>query len=150
MLTSEQIRVLVGAAVNAIDIAFVYPPGRTRCGASVLTNQGSVFAAANYFSASQTLTVHAEQAALVHAAAHGEPLIKAIAVVCSTGSAPVHGLSRPCGLCLQVLRENGLLNEGCDIQVVMCNLEGNYEIHRMSELLPFGWPSEIVNGELDR
>ena len=47
--------------------------------AAVLTKSGNVYAAAQYFSDTYSLTLHGEQCALVHAAAHGEGEITAMA-----------------------------------------------------------------------
>jgi len=141
-LKEGTIQSLIYAALGALETSFVYPPGRTQCAASVLTVQGNVFSAGSYFSASHTLTVHAEQAALVHAAAHGEPLIDAIAIVCAGTSKRVDGFTRPCGLCRQIIHENSLQNGGADIQVIMCNPDGSYTIQTIAELMPKAWPEK--------
>ena len=56
-------------------------PNDARFGAAVLTKKGNIYSSGQYYSDTYSLTLHAEQAALAHAAAHGEYDITAIAVV---------------------------------------------------------------------
>jgi len=48
--------------------------------AAVLTKKGNIYSSAQYFSDTFSLTLHGEQCALVHAAAHGEGDIVAMAI----------------------------------------------------------------------
>ena len=56
-----------------------------------------IFFAANYWSYTASLVLHAEQAALAHAAAHGENDIVAIASVSTEGDEG--DFCGPCGIC---------------------------------------------------
>lgn len=71
MLTDAEKKKLKSAVVEAMNNS--YPKGAaTVYAAAVLTKSGNVYAAAQYFSDTYSLTLHGEQCALVHAAAHGE------------------------------------------------------------------------------
>lgn len=129
---------LVKAAIQALEKAFVRIPRNNRYAAAVLTTKGNIYSAGNYFSSTFTLSIHAEQAALIHAAAHGEPLIKAIAVVSEEDPEQIK-LCHPCGLCRQLIFENSRLSKE-PLDVLMCNLKGEYEIVKIKELVPFPWP----------
>ena len=105
---------------------------------AVLTDKGNIYSASNYVSDTASLTLHAEQAALAHAAAHKDTRIIAIACV---GKEDPKGeqLCHPCGICKQLIWENSL-KSGLPIKVVMCNLKGKYEVKDIKELVPYPWP----------
>ncbi len=130
---------LVAAALKALEVAVVRVPQNHRYGAAVLTTKGSIFAGGNYFSSTFSLSVHAETAALIHAAAHGEPYIEAISIV-STEDPDGIQFCRPCGSCRQLIFENGRLS-GFAVEVLMCSRAGKYERRPINELMPFPWPS---------
>ena len=77
MLTDSEKNKLKTALAEAMKNS--YPKDApTVYAAAVLTKSGNVYAAAQYFSDTYSLTLHGEQCALVHAAAHGEGEIVAI------------------------------------------------------------------------
>jgi len=95
-------------------------------GAALLMEDGSIFAAANVENGIPALSICAERNAMSAAASAGQRKPVAVAVVTDT-SPP----SRPCGLCRQTLSEFA-----DDLPIVMCNLQGEREETRLSELLP--------------
>ena len=70
--------------------------------AAVLTKNGNIYSSAQYFSDTLSLTLHGEQCALVHAAAHGESDIVAIAIT-STEKLKKGEFTHPCHMCKQLL-----------------------------------------------
>ena len=72
------------------------------------------------------LTLCAERVAIFKAVSEGERGFDAIAVVADTES-----LTPPCGACRQIIWEF------CgDAEVILANLKGRVEVHRMSALFP--------------
>lgn len=108
---------------------------RARYGAAVLTLKGNVFPGENWFSSSQSLSLHAEQVALAHAAIHREPLIQAIAIASNDLSTP----PLPCGLCRQLLYENARHSK-LDIVVMSVPWRGRVKRYSLSSLYPLPWP----------
>ena len=62
---------LVSEAINALDLSHPKNPENLRFAAAVMTPENKVFASSAFWSDTLTLAVHAEHAALVHAAASG-------------------------------------------------------------------------------
>src|SRR3990167_6102896 len=115
-------QLLIQEAIRALDTSHPQHPENLRFGAAVLTKTGHIYSASAYWSDTATLTLHAEQAALVHAAAHGERDI--IAIVCvSTEDESGKKICHPCGLCKQLIYES-TRHSGIDIEVIMANLQG--------------------------
>lgn len=139
MIITEPMRAkLIEAAIQALDRSHPANPSKLKFGAAVLTRSGEIFASSAFWSDTLSLSVHAEHAALVHAAAHGEREIVGIAAV-STEDEAKERKCHPCGICKQLLYESSLLT-GIDLEVVMANLKGEYDLRRISELVPFPWP----------
>jgi len=110
-LTSRQKTDLIKAAKEGMMHAFTATnqPQDPRFGAAVLTSAGNIYSSGQYFSNTLSLTLHAEQGAIAHAAAHGEYGIVALACL---GNAVAYkmsgGIIFPCHLCKQVLWESYL------------------------------------------
>lgn len=121
---------LLKAAEDMLKEPFSFGVEIAAYGAAVLTTNQAIYGGRNRFSPSHSLTMHAEQVALAHCFAHGDPLITAIAVASSDRSAE----PLPCGMCRQLLFENAR-HSGCDIRVI--TRAGS---HNLSELYPFPWP----------
>lgn len=135
MLCPAQRNRLVHEARAAAARAFLTSVGGTAYGAAVLTTSGRIYRAGQYSSFNHVTNIHAEHAALVQATMADDPDILALAVA-STGAEPV---TRPCGVCRQVLAEHAR-RVGRDFEVLMaCRHDSRHEIARISELLPFGW-----------
>lgn len=131
---------LVAEAIRALDHAHPSNPPNLRFGAAVLDTRGNIFSASAFWSDSLSLVLHAEHAALAHAAAHGCHLISAIACV-STEDPTQRQHCHPCGLCKQLVYENARTS-GLDVRVYMANLSGQYIARPISELVPFPWPAK--------
>ena len=70
-ITRDDKMKLIAEAIKALDNR--YPKNAPFAyAAAVLTTTGNIYSASNYGSATASLTLHAEQSALAHAAAHGE------------------------------------------------------------------------------
>jgi cytidine deaminase len=98
-------------------------------GAALLTADNRIFTGCNVENSSYGLTVCAERAAVFNAVSAGKKDFLALAVI-SDGE----GYCRPCGACRQVIREFG-----SDIQIIMASKYRQYEIKKISELLPEGF-----------
>jgi cytidine deaminase len=118
-------KALLDAARRARENAHA-PFSNFRVGAAVLAKSGRIFAGCNVENASYGLTICAERVAIFKAISEGERGFDAVAVV-----ADAEKLTPPCGACRQIIWEF------CgDAQVILGNLRGDEEIHRMSALLP--------------
>lgn len=116
---------LVEAARAAREHAHA-PYSRFRVGAAVRAKSGRVFGGCNIENASYGLTLCAERVAIFKALSEGERGFDAVAVVTDSDI-----LTPPCGACRQILWEF------CgDAEVILANLTGRIEVHRMSGLLP--------------
>jgi cytidine deaminase len=121
-------RALVLRAVRAAARSYS-PYSRFPVGAAVLTSRRRVFTGCNIENASYGLTLCAERAAVVAAAAAGERRLRAVAVAGGRGTA-----ARPCGACLQVLAEFA----GPDLVILLAPLDAPERVERMTlaECLP--------------
>ncbi len=128
---------LVAAAISAMKNAYCEEKS-TRFGSAVLAESGNIYSSGQYFSDTYTLTLHAEQAALAHASAHGEHRIVAVACV-STEDPRKEKYCHPCGMCRQLIYENGR-RSGTTIKVVMANMKGAYETKDIIEMASHPWP----------
>lgn len=129
MLNDLLIENLIVAARQAREAAYAPYSGDFRVGAAVLSANGRIFTGCNIENASFGATVCAERVAIFAAVAAGQRQIKALAVIADTPE-PV----APCGLCRQVLQEFG-----SDCQVIMANLNGDYQVLAMADLLPYAY-----------
>lgn len=132
---------LVKEAIKALDSFYGPddPDYKWIYGAAVLTEKGNIYAASNYVSDTASLTMHAEQAVLSHAAAHKDTRIIAIAVVAGREDPKGKKFCHPCGLCKQLIWENSM-KSGIPVKVFMANLKGKYVVKDIKELVPFPWP----------
>ncbi len=100
-----------------------------KVGAALLTKSGKIFTGVNVENASYGLTVCAERVAVFKAVSEGEREFLAIAVVSDSQE-----ITPPCGACRQVLFE---FSE--DMDVIMANKDGKYEIMKLKDLMPKGF-----------
>lgn len=131
---------LIEAAIRALELSHPRNPPNLRFGAAVLTSSGAVYSASAFWSDTLTLAIHAEHAALVHAAMHGDRIVEAIACV-STEDPEENEYCHPCGLCRQVIYENRR-ESGRDITIYMANLRRAYIAKAISELMTYPWPPD--------
>jgi cytidine deaminase len=102
------------------------PYSNFRVGAAVRAKSGRIFTGCNVENSTYGLTLCAERVAIFKAISEGEHGFDAIAVVADTES-----LTPPCGACRQIIWEF------CrDAEVILANLKGKVEVHRMSALFP--------------
>lgn len=123
--TNAQYDALIGMARAAREHSHA-PFSNFRVGAAVRSKSGRIFSGCNIENATFGLTLCAERVAIFKAISEGERGFDAVAVVADTDT-----LTPPCGACRQVLWEF------CgDAEVILANLKGKVERHRMAELLP--------------
>src|SRR2546426_8305205 len=116
---------LISAAKQARENAHA-PYSNFRVGAALRAESGRIFGGCNVENSTYGLTVCAERVAIFKAMSEGERGFDAIAVVTDADT-----LTPPCGACRQ------LLWEFCgDAEVILANLKGKQEVHRMSALFP--------------
>lgn len=121
-LTPNQEHALISAAQEGVRYAYTEHQSQDdfRIGAAVLTDKGNIFSSGQYRSDSGSLTLHAEQCALAHAAAHGEYGIIALAVTWNEKAASKsEGKSiYPCHMCKQLLWESHL-HSGLNMEILI-------------------------------
>lgn len=138
-MTGEQKEALIKEAFKALqnpyprDAIHVYA-------AAVLTDIGEIYSASNYHSDTHSLTLHAEQSALVHAAAHGRDKIVAIAVT-SKEQLEKGEFTPPCHMCKQILWENRL-RSGLPMEIILANSHGETKEVNLDALMPLPWPPQ--------
>ena len=116
---------LVAGARVARDNAHA-PFSNFKVGAALRATSGRVFTGCNVENATYGLTVCAERVAIFKAISEGERGFDAIAVCTDTET-----LTPPCGACRQIIWEF------CgDVDVILSNLKGQTETHKMSALFP--------------
>lgn len=142
-MTKQQEEKLMQAAIEGMNNAFTgtNKPEDVRFGAAVLTKNGSVYGSGSYFSDTYSLTLHAEQAALAHAAAHGEYDIVAIAITGNTPSKPGDAIY-PCHMCKQLLWESYLRSKQ-NTELLLLDAEGEIlERLKLLDIINFPWPAK--------
>ncbi len=121
------------AAARAARENAVATFSKFRVGAALRAKSGKVYSGCNVENASYGLTICAERVAIFKALSEGERGFDAIAVVTDAEK-----LTPPCGACRQIIWEF------CgDAEVILGNLKGKTEVHRMSALFPL--PFDISN-----
>ncbi|OBR63088.1 cytidine deaminase [Paenibacillus oryzae] len=134
---SQQYQVLLAAAREAMKSAYV-PYSHFSVGAALLDSKGHIHHGCNVENAAYGATNCAERTALFRAMADGHQAgsFQAIAVIGDTD-----GPIAPCGVCRQVLVELC----GPDMPVIMSNLQGNWKLTSVAELLPGAFtPASLV------
>jgi cytidine deaminase len=122
------------AAARAVREHAHAPFSKFRVGAAVRGASGRIFTGCNVENATYGLTVCAERVAIFKAVSEGERKFESVAVVADTDR-----LTPPCGACRQILWEF------CgDVDIVLANLKGKIEIHRMAQLFPRPFDSSFL------
>jgi cytidine deaminase len=138
-ISPETKGLLIAEATKALDNR--YPKNAPFAyAAAVLTEAGHIYSASNYGSATASLTLHAEQSALAHAAAHGEGDIVAIAVASTEDLAPGE-FTPPCHMCKQLLWESHL-NSKLPMTLILTNGHGETKEVDLLTLMPLPWPAK--------
>jgi cytidine deaminase len=120
------------AALKARENAHA-PYSKFYVGASVLSEDGEIFAGCNVENAAYGGTICAEANAICSLVAAGKKKIKAALVV---GDAKT--LITPCGACRQKIREFARL----DVPVYLADLQGVKKTVTLEELLPYSFGPE--------
>ena len=124
---------LITAAKLARENAHA-PYSNFRVGAALRATSGRVYSGCDVENSTYGLTVCAERVAIFKAISEGERGFEAIAVVTHT-----EVLTPPCGACRQIIWEF------CgDVPVILANLKGQVEVHRMSKLFPKPFDSSFL------
>lgn len=140
-ITKQQEQKLIKAALEGMRNAFTgtNKPEDMRFGAAVLTKKGNIYSSGQYYSDTYSLTLHAEQAALAHAAAHGEYDIVAIAITGNEPSSPNDSIY-PCHMCKQLLWESHLRSKE-NTGLILLDEKGNVlERLKLIDVINYPWP----------
>lgn len=126
---------LIEEAKLAREKAYV-PYSKFKVGASLLSENGTVYHGCNIENAAYSMTNCAERTALFKAVSEGDTNFKKLVVIADT-----EGPVSPCGACRQVI------SELCpkDMEVVLTNLKGDVQILSVAELLPGAFSPEDLN-----
>ncbi len=139
MITQTQKEQLIKEAMLALKNC--YPKdSKYSYGAAVLTSSGNIYSAASYASNTMSLTLHGEQSALAHAAAHGEGTIQAMAVA-SNEELSKGEFTAPCHMCKQLLWESRL-RSGVPLLLILANNFGETKEVYIDDLMPLPWPAK--------
>ncbi len=139
MLTKEEINNLIHKAQTVRKYAFAFKSGHG-FGACVLTVDGNYYEGVNVEGVISSMGVCAEMAAVDHAATHGKYAHKALCVADKN-------ITYPCGACLQYLTQFSQVND-MDFEIVATDMDGKYEIKKLSELLPKKYRSVTFDDKL--
>lgn len=118
--------ILVKKAIEARENAYA-PYSNFKVGASILTEDGTIYTGCNVENASFGATNCAERTAIFKAISEGHRKIKAVAVVGSDNE-----YTYPCGICRQVMVE---FAHG-DFKIIIVKNANEYIVKDMNEILP--------------
>jgi cytidine deaminase len=139
IITPEQKQQLISEALRAVKNC--YPKdSKYSYAAAVLTDKGNIYSAASYASDTASLTLHGEQSALAHAAAHGEEIIHAMAVA-SNEKLKKGEFTAPCHMCKQLLWESRL-RSGVPMLIILANNCDETKEVCIDDLMPLPWPAK--------
>lgn len=138
MITNEQKRKLIKEAKGALKNSYA-TKNNSNYSAAVLTKNGNIYPAVSYFSDTYTLTLHGEQAALSHAASHGEGEILAIAIASNEKKAKGE-FTNPCNLCKQLMYESQR-RTGISMLVILTNEHDETKDVQLDEMFSYPWPA---------
>ncbi len=128
-------REIAKAAIKARENSYS-PYSEFKVGAALITEDGIIFTGCNIESASYTPTICAERVAASKAVSEGYRNIEAIAIAGSSEE------TFPCGVCRQFLWEFG------DMDIVIVKSADDYEVYKLSELLPHSFgPEDLKENE---
>jgi cytidine deaminase len=125
------------AAARAVRENAVAPFSHFKVGAALETADGAIVTGCNVENATYGLTICAERVAVFKALSEGYRAFRRVAIVADTDQ-----LTPPCGACRQILWEFG-----GNLEVVLANLKGRNEKHRLADLLPHPFDRRLFNIE---
>lgn len=104
-------------------------------GAAILGDNGTIYSGCNVENISFGHTICAERVAASKMVSEGCQKIQSVAVVTEDGGTP-------CGACLQFLME--FSNDPSTVNVICVNEDGAQKEYLLSQLLPFGFRTELL------
>ena len=129
---------LYAKAVKATENAYS-PYSNCKVGAALLCENGKVYTGANIENAAFGPTVCAERVAFFKAVSEGERDFLKIAVAGGKNGV-IDGISAPCGVCRQVMREFC----GDDFEILSGETHETYKTFKLKELLPHSFSPDNV------
>lgn len=129
-LTKTELKEMIAVAKRTREFAFTHR-SLHNIGASVLTATGEVFGGCNIESVISGLGTCAERCAIDNTICNGHYDIRAVLTLDK-------GFTPTCGACLQYILLFSQLSEK-EILIVNADLDGNYQIDALSNLLPEGY-----------
>lgn len=143
MLSPEIEQKLIEAAEEGVKNCYTGPGSKDslRIGVALLTGKGNIYSSGYYKSDTGSLTLHAEQSCLAHAAAHGEYDVVAILV---TWAEPASSKNNdetiyPCHMCKQLLWESHL-RSGKDMEIIIAEKGKVLERFMLTKIMSYTWP----------
>ncbi|RME04675.1 MAG: cytidine deaminase [Planctomycetota bacterium] len=128
-MKKQEIELLCQKAIEAQQNAYA-PYSKYKVGAAVLGEDGRIYTGCNVENVSYGLTVCAERIAIFKAVSEGCRKFRALSVVVQDNSGP----ARPCGACLQVIREFGN-----NTKLYLLNTAGQKKQTTIARLLPMAF-----------
>ena len=142
-MKEQEIKALIHKAMEARKMAYA-PYSGYMVGAALLCNQDVIVQGCNIENAAFTPTNCAERTALFKAVSEGIREFEAIAIVGGHKDAKELDYAYPCGVCRQVMEE--FCNPET-FQIIVAKSEDEYQVHKLNELLPYGFGPKNVKGE---
>lgn len=143
-MNKAEIEDLIERALQSRELSYS-PYSDYRVGAALLTKEGSVYTGCNIENAAYTPTNCAERTAFFKAVSEGRKAFRAIAVAggpAGPAGEPVAQYAYPCGVCRQVMME---FCEPDVFEVIVAKSKTEYQIKKLSELLPDGFGPENLS-----
>ncbi len=137
MITQEQKEKLIKEAKDILQNPYAIK-NKSSYSAAVLTKLGNIYPAISYFSDTYTLTLHGEQAALAHAAFHGEGDIVAMAIASKEDKKPGE-FTNPCHMCKQLLYESSR-NSNTPMLIILTNDHNETKEIQLKDMISYPWP----------
>ena len=134
LLDTEKRDHLLKQAMEAREFAYA-PYSNYKVGAALLTTNGKIYKGCNIENAAYSPSNCAERTAIFKAVSEGDLEFEALAIVTMDGGAP-------CGICRQVMREFAP-----NLTIIFGDLEGNYQVFALSDLLPQSFGPENLHHE---
>lgn len=132
-LSDEEVKKMIKIASKTRENAFCHR-SKHKIGASVLTYDGDIFGGCNVESVISGLGTCAERCAIDNAVANGKYSFRAVCCVDSK-------LTPCCGACLQYITLFSQVS-GDEVYLVNADTKGNYEVDKLSQVLPLGYRTE--------
>lgn len=135
-LSEDGIRQMIREALKVRKLAYA-PYSHFSVGAALLSGEGKIYTGCNVENAAFGPSNCAERTAFFKAVSEGEKNFAGIAITGGNDSDNPQNIIYPCGVCRQVMVE--FCNP--DFQIICAKSETEYEIYRLSELMPNSFDS---------